>query len=139
MLAEQLFDTFNRQQPYQNKKCRLIHSLYGICEIVRNHTLEFFEKYEQGQYSVDIYNSLIDIQEAIEGCNSNECVLKMSAGSGFHSITGDWQFDDFVNGTFDRKRNRGNNILPKSRKTIFYKGLPTLMGFVKLSFEEVTE
>ena len=57
----------------------------------------------------------------------------MSAGSGFHSITGDWQFDNYVTGTLDRKRNRGN-VKPKSRKIAIYKENEfMLMGFVKIT------
>ena len=60
------------------------------------------------------------------------CILKMSAGSGFHSITGDWQFDDYSTGTFDRKRNKEGKVLPKSRKIAIHGENLLLMGFVKI-------
>lgn len=60
------------------------------------------------------------------------CILKMSAGVGFHSITGDWQFDDYDNTDYwEEGRNSGKKKY-KSRKIAEYNGNLQLMGFVKL-------
>ncbi|MBO6075197.1 MAG: hypothetical protein J6P74_08720 [Paludibacteraceae bacterium] len=138
-----LFDKQQGQIAYQTKKHRVLNDVNALCEIIRDHTfdnldkeLDFFEQYEQGEYSSDIFNSIIEIQEAINACRPNECVIKMSAGAGFNAITGDWQFDDYVHGTLDRKRNRGNDVKPKSRKVAIMGQKMSLMGFVKLTFVE---
>jgi hypothetical protein len=71
--------------------------------------------------------------------NGQSCILKMAAGSGFHSITGDWQFDDYSIDGVDtsRKISRGtlkNVKSAKSRKiAILNDNEFTLMGFVKLT------
>ena len=61
----------------------------------------------------------------------------MSAGSGFHSITGDWQFDTFsINGIDGGKSHRGKyngKKSAKSRKIATDGNSFDLMGFVKLS------
>jgi hypothetical protein len=66
--------------------------------------------------------------------NGQSCILKMAAGSGFHSITGDWQFDDYSIDGVDtsRKISRGtlkNVKSAKSRKiAILNDNEFTLMG-----------
>lgn len=116
-----------------------------LLELINNHTKNylqkeksFFEKYATDRTD-EIVQSIDKLLKQIPQDNSY-CILKMSAGAGFHSITGDWQFDDFSNGTFDRKRNREGKVLPKSRKIACCGDSLSLMGFVKLkpiSDEEV--
>lgn len=139
-----LYDKLQEKGAYPDKKHQVLNDVEALCRIIRNHTfdyldkeLDFFEQYEQGDYSSDIFNSIVDVQELINACHPNECVIKMSAGAGFNAITGDWQFDDYVNGTLDRKRNHVGEVKPKSRKIAIYKNAFSLMGFVKLTFEEV--
>ena len=56
----------------------------------------------------------------------------MSAGVGFHAITGDWQYEDYgQTGTWTDGRNAGKKKY-KSRKTADYNDHLQLMGFVKL-------
>lgn len=138
-----LFDRMPDKGAYPDKKRHVLNDVQALCGIIRNHSfdyldkeLDFFEQYEQGDYSSDIFNSIIEVQEVINACRPNECVIKMSAGAGFHAITGDWQFDDYVDGTLDRKRNRVGDVKPKSRKIAIYKNAFSLMGFVKLTFVE---
>ncbi|MCF6357414.1 MAG: cell envelope integrity protein TolA [Draconibacterium sp.] len=63
----------------------------------------------------------------------------MSAGSGFHSITGDWQFDDFsIDGVNKPQRGPSRGQLnrkdsAKSRKIAIDGDAFYLMGFVKLT------
>lgn len=68
--------------------------------------------------------------------DGSSCILKMSAGAGFHSITGDWRYKDYTNtGIKDNGKKKY-----KSRKTVEYDGSLQLMGFVRLrtmSSEEV--
>ncbi len=98
----------------------------------------FFEKYETDR-SRDILDSigrlLSEVETALE--DNTSCIFKMSAGSGFHSITGDWQFSDYGSGELDRKRNTGAK--PKSRKIAVYGDGLSLMGFVKMSVASKSE
>lgn len=119
--------------------------LTGLFRIVNRHTSNyltkeraFFEKY-QAEKSEKILDSIDNLLGMIPADNST-CLLKMSAGVGFHSITGDWQHPtSYFNGVFDRKRNKGNDILPKSRKIVAHSDGLSLMGFVQLSLSSEAE
>lgn len=90
-----------------------------------------------------ITDELEEILELIDDDNKS-CVLKLGAGTGFHAITGNWQYGDFTKtgihygGRFNGKKKY------KSRKVSFTKfdtdeGLSTLlypMGFVKIYTQE---
>ena len=120
------------------------NSLNTFFKVINNHTKEylekektFFEKYSANK--TDLIIASIDKLLNLIPSDNSYCVLKMSAGSGFHSITGDWQFDDYSNGQLDRKRadkkdlKTAGKILPKSRKIAVYGEHFDLMGFVKLT------
>ena len=142
MFADTLFDKI---QQFPDKKADILHSdVATLCDIVNNHTLDyldrefnFFETYHSDKSQciinsmTDIYNECIRLTEE----EPHSCILKMSAGSGFHSITGDWQYDEYIeseNHLLDRKRGRE---LPKSRKIAVSGTKPfSLMGFIKLTF-----
>ena len=90
----------------------------------------FFEKYH-AERSDEITDSIQQLIDMIPEDNSY-CLIKMSAGVGFHSITGDYQFDNYDDtGFWEDNRNRGKKKY-KSRKTAEYQGKLQLMGFVKL-------
>lgn len=124
------------------------NSLNILFKVINNHTKEYLKKEKAffEEYSADKTNLIVDsinnLLNLIPSDNSY-CILKMSAGSGFHSITGDWQFDDYSNGQLDRKRasredlENASQVLPKSRKIAVWDNHFDLMGFVKLS--ELTE
>ena len=120
------------------------NSLNTFFKVINNHTKEylekektFFEKYSANK--TDLIIASIDKLLNLIPSDNSYCVLKMSAGSGFHSITGDWQFEDYSNGRLDRKRadkkdlKTAGEILPKSRKIAVYGEHFDLMGFVKLT------
>ncbi len=71
--------------------------------------------------------------------DNSSCILKIPAGCGFHSITGDWQFDDFsINKvkTTGRGSSRGElngNNSVKSRKISTDGKKFEMMRFVKLT------
>ncbi len=91
----------------------------------------FFEKYATDR--TDEITDNIDALLAQIPDDDSCCLLKMSAGVGFHSITGDWQFDDYDNTkVWPNGRNAGKKKY-KSRKTAEYNGAIQLMGFVKIS------
>lgn len=123
---------------HKDKKKELLRSdireLFQIInQVTKGYLLKekaFFEKYpaERSEELIDCVNSLLAIIPEDGSC----CLLKMSAGVGFHSITGDWLYEDYSEtGQWTDFRNAGKKKY-KSRKTAEYKGKLQLMGFVKL-------
>ena len=91
----------------------------------------FFENYpvERSDELIDCINTLLDMIPA----DGSSCLLKMSAGVGFHSITGDWQYDDYSQtGLWNDYKNAGKKKY-KSRKTAEFNSHLQLMGFVRLT------
>lgn len=117
-----------------------------FCKLVNGHTLAFlgkeiafFEKYSFDANTESVLKNLRALSVEAQNLDSaKECILRLAAGSGFHSITGDWQYDDFVEtGDHDRGKNAGKRKY-KSRKLAFDKDSAGQwefwpMGFVKLS------
>lgn len=131
----------------QEKKELLSGGIKGLFHVINLVTKDylskekaFFEKYpaERSEELIDNVNALLDMIPA----DDSYCLLKMSAGVGFHSITGDWQYDDYSQtGLWNDGKNAGKKKY-KSRKTAEYGGHLQLMGFVKiraLSAGEVTK
>lgn len=100
---------------------------------------EFFSRYDEADNTSFIIESIKELKALVPDEKTDTgsyCLLKMSAGVGFHAITGNWIYDDFINtGTgLDGKKNK------KSRRIAIYKGKNQkpyltgfeLMGFVKL-------
>ena len=123
---------------HKDKKKQLIggkiNGLFHIInQVTKTYLLKeraFFEKYsaERSDELIDNVNALLEFIPD----DDSYCLLKMSAGVGFHSITVDWQFDDYSQtGYWMEGRNAGKKMY-KSRKTAEYKGHLQLMGFVKL-------
>lgn len=77
-----------------------VKTLFGI---INQHTLTylakeiaFYEKYAFDTASNAVLEALISLKEQAERLDdSQECMLRMSAGSGFHSITGDWKYSEY--------------------------------------------
>jgi hypothetical protein len=99
-----------------------------LFKIINNHTIQylkkeiaFFDKYQFDDASRVMLESLTYLKEQAERLDDTQaCMLRMSAGSGFHSITGDWQYDDFINtGTHSGGNNQGKQKY-KSRKVALY-------------------
>ena len=121
----------------QEKKELLNGDIMGLFHVINLVTKDylskekaFFEKYsaERSEELIDNVNALLDMIPA----DDSYCLLKMSAGVGFHSITGDWQYDDYSQtGLWSDGRNAGKKKY-KSRKTAEYGGHLQLMGFVKI-------
>lgn len=138
MFAEKQFKMLGvRNQKYGEQKNDLLN-IQSIFKIINRHTknylnkqLDFFKAYPADESDKIIENIRYLINQ-IPNDNSH-CVIKMAAGSGFHSITGDWQYDkDFINtGTWSFGRNIGKRKY-KSRKIACNKDSMSLMGFVKI-------
>ena len=91
----------------------------------------FFEKYPAGR-TEEILDCIEYLLAMIPSDNSS-CLMKMSAGVGFHAITGDWQYDDYSKtGFYDKGRHTGKKKY-KSRKIAETPEGLSLMGFVQLS------
>lgn len=99
----------------------------------------FFLKYD-AERSDEVISNIDSLLSMIPTDGSN-CLLKMSAGVGFHSITGDWRFDDYDTDLWKEGKNVGKKMY-KSRKIAEYNHRLQLMGFVRLhalSQEELSE
>lgn len=101
----------------------------------------FFETYG-GDSSNIIIDSLAEILDNIPADDNDSCILRLGAGSGFHSITGNWQFEkhDIDHVSNSGGRNRGmydKRKSAKSRKTAIWDGNGTRnfapMGFIKIT------
>jgi len=95
---------------------------------------EYFN--ESKDQVLKVLNWLIELNDY-----ENSAVLRLGAGSGFHSITGDWQFTDHTNtGYYNQGRHRGKKKY-KTRKYAFtyhdryFRFWP--MGFILLSRKNV--
>lgn len=135
MLSGMLFNKVYCEKKKMEKMDALnIHNLFTI---INEHTrcyiekeIDFFKHFPNAQ-TPNIIDGLNNILDEIDRC-TNSAILKMSAGSGFHSITGDWQFDDYYSGDkLNRKIDKKNK--PKSRKIIIDGDEFLMMGFVKLT------
>lgn len=147
MLSLSQFDKICNHSYQQEKRGILNNDLF---KVINNHTKEYLKKEKAffEEYSADktdlIVNSIDNLLKLIPSDNSY-CILKMSAGSGFHSITGDWQFDDYSIDSITLKRNGGTDKSfgydidgqksksAKSRKIAMWGEHFDLMGFVKLT------
>ena len=91
----------------------------------------FFERFS-AERSDELLEHITYLQSLIPADGSS-CLLKMSAGVGFHSITGDWQYRDYVDapGFHAGGRDAGKKKY-KSRKVAEYERHLQLMGFVRL-------
>ncbi|MDY0285908.1 MAG: RAMP superfamily CRISPR-associated protein [Candidatus Cloacimonadaceae bacterium] len=131
--------------PYYSEKDKLlsgeIKSLFNLInqqtENYIDREIAFFEQYSNNE-TPRIIDELIKIKGLLMQSKDDFCVLRMSAGSGFHSITGDWQFDTHeINGVDTRKKPfRGTydgKHSAKSRKIAIENGHFYPMGFVMLS------
>lgn len=138
------------------------NNINHLFRIINNHTKNFIEKeikfheeYNQAEHSGKIlaqWENLLKItNEAIEN-NNSYCILRVGGGSGFHGITGDWQFDTHLIDDLEAVKLRNGKILhyrgtwkgklsAKTRKFAFWYENNTLrlmpFGFVKIGLFKV--
>lgn len=136
-------DLFNEKiQRYRDNKQKFL-DIKKLFTIINKHTTEYIDKEIAffKAYSTNktdrIIESLNKIKNQVSADNSI-CILKMSAGSGFHSITGDWQYEDYRNPTHHTgvPKYKSRKIACQRNDTF------SLMGFVKLRVmtnEEVSQ
>ena len=91
----------NGKSPYASKKRTLlnepINCLFQVINDVTKAYLQkeqaFFQKYD-AERSDEVLSCIESLLSMIPSDGSS-CLMKISAGVGFHSITGDWQYDDY--------------------------------------------
>ena len=139
--------------PYANEKKLLLNSgIVTLFGIINSHTRQyldkeiiFFQAYPVKR-SEEFVNSLQSLYNMIPvESESNVCILRISAGSGYHAITGDWYIysEDHVNNgewrdidemkRMNVSKNSINCHRYKSRKVVECNGRILPMGFVKLT------
>jgi len=143
-MASKAFENFGASEFLANKQQLIKNDISELFRIINKHTKEYLEKEKAffKKYTTDKSDKIIDcIDNLLNKISQNGdcCVLKMAAGSGFHSITGDWQFDDYSIDGVDTTRaiSRGTLKGQKSAKSRKIAILPNdelcLMGFVMLT------
>lgn len=118
----------------------LFHILNESARYHLEQELAFFREYSEYDRSDLIIEQIQDFLATIDNFDGRTALLRMSSGSGFHSITGDYRFSDHFaalehgdrdNMIFSFKTRQKEPARYKSRRIVFpYKGL---MGFVKLA------
>ncbi len=149
-LAYNNYGKTNQHIADNDKEPIVTKNISFLFDIINKHTKnylqkekKFFQTYNEAEYADEIEESIDDLLRLIPS-DGKSCILKMSAGSGFHSITGDWQFNDYSINGLDTSRSvsRGlfnNRKSAKSRKLADTDDGLKLMGFVKLSLIDEDE
>ncbi|OJV38780.1 MAG: hypothetical protein BGO29_14160 [Bacteroidales bacterium 36-12] len=152
-LAKEAFKNYSEKiKAFSDMKNHIINNeILFLFDIINRHTKKYLEKEKAffQKYTADKSTKIIEnIDFLINQIpkNGEYCILKMAAGSGFHSITGDWQFKDYSIDQLSyteerwgktRTINRGmlkNQKSAKSRKiAVLDNDQLSLMGFVKIS------
>lgn len=141
-LAANVFGLLEKEgqgkSPYASKKRALlnepINRLFQVINDVTKEYLQkeraFFLKYDADR-SDEVLNCIDSLLSMIPADGSS-CLLKMSAGVGFHSITGDWKYDDYDKTKIWTDGRHAGKKKYKSRKIADYNHQLQLMGFVRL-------
>ena len=126
------------KSPYASKKRTLLNEpISSLFQVINDVTKEYLQKERAFFLKYDANRS----EEVLDGIDSllsmiptdgSSCLLKMSAGVGFHSITGDWQFGDYDKTKFWTDGRHAGKKKYKSRKIAEYNHQLQLMGFVCL-------
>lgn len=142
MMSEKQFSKISNHVNRNEKFAVLKNDITFLFSIINSHTKAFLMKEKKFflQYETDktdlIVKGIDDILNSIPDDNSY-CILRMSAGSGFHSITGDWQFNDFSINGIDTSKKVSRGLLngkksSKSRKIAIFNDRFFLPGFIKM-------
>ena len=139
-LFEKECERKREQFTYPEKQQQLLDSgVVRLFEMINNATSEFLKKeheffthFNQAQRTGEIIEHIECLQNLHADLKSQgACLLRMSAGSGFHSITGDveeWKYPynvKYINWKYKVPYNKSRKIVENGTKL-------QLMGFVKL-------
>lgn len=139
------FQDDHKTQAYLDKKQNVMQGgIKALFHIINSTTRNYLKKEREffDTYHTDRVDEIIDKIDSLLRmipADDSYCVMKMSAGVGFHSITGDWLYDDYCDepglwpATIDGKpcKDAGKKRY-KSRKIAEYGGQLQMMGFVIL-------
>lgn len=135
------FQDDHKTQAYLDKKQNVMQGgIRALFHIINSTTRNYLEKEREffDTYHTDRVDEIIDKIDSLLRmipADDSYCVMKMSAGVGFHSITGDWLYDDYCDepGFWpDSDRRNAGKKRYKSRKIEEYGGQLQMMGFVIL-------
>ena len=100
--------------------------------------IDFFSAYPQAE-DTDLLIENLEMLRQMTINNPDSCVLRLSYGSGFHGITGDWRFLTHTE-TIDKpdweNKKKGEPTRYKSRKIVGQDVHTNAMGFVKITLPE---
>jgi len=123
---------------YASKKRTLLNeSINHLFLVINDVTKEYLQKERAFflKYDADRSDEILDCIDSLLSMiptDGSSCLLKMSAGVGFHSITGDWQYDDYDKTKLWTDGRHAGKKKYKSRKIADYNHHLQLMGFVRL-------
>ncbi len=122
----------NNRSPRDERKLRElknIHNVYRLLnefsisklfQIINDYTIafadkeiEFHNKYNQAQYSdklVEAWHEIKKLAQQAQEAGNKYAILRLGQGSGFHSVTGDWQFDTHIITGIKEKDKKGKII-----------------------------
>ncbi|MBL7785184.1 MAG: type III-A CRISPR-associated RAMP protein Csm5 [Chitinophagales bacterium] len=113
--------------PQKNPLKHLFNIINSYTQTHLEREIAFFKTYDHAEDSDLIIGQLESfLQEIVSNSNKNMCILRMAWGSGFHAISGDWQYIDHTDTGFQKNGKKKY----KSRRIAYDK----CMGFVKLNF-----
>ena len=150
--GEKAIHLFNARVKNQVKNVDLIFNHEDpkwLIQRIREHTNNFLKKemayfraFPNKYLQEDFFGELERLMKENEK-DEKSCLLRVGGNVGWHSITGDWQYDDYVAA---RKQPNSHRNQLKTRKILFDLTLDenneehirfTLPGFVKLTLEKV--
>ena len=122
-------------------KFLFLESVEGLFYMINQHTIMYLDKEIAffKNYRTDGTDKIIASLNGIKSQIPNNekpqsCVFKMSAGSGFHSITGDWKYENHIEPLDAHLHPITKFPIPyKTRRIVEYNNTLTEMGFVKLT------
>jgi len=106
-IAKELLHTVRQKMPavlHPNTKfvLREENPIQHLFKLINEYTdthlkreIAFFEEYKEAGYTDFIIYNLQELRKKTQN-NARSCILRMSFGSGYHGITGDWRFEDHV-------------------------------------------
>ncbi len=136
--ADGLFNLISNDKKHLNAQYYPQFEGNALISIIKKHTKDYLEqerKYFE-KFPNDDFNNVIQIIDDLLAANDepNSALIRLGSGSGFHAITGNWQYKDHINTGI-----ANNAIKYKTRKIAFYPDgdddIFTLPGFIKLTLQ----
>ncbi|MFA6810008.1 MAG: type III-A CRISPR-associated RAMP protein Csm5 [Desulfoplanes sp.] len=131
------------QQLAHIPNCPSIHDRKSICEAVNRHSLDiifkekdFFSQFGTETAGVTSYYNALKTILLEESSEQNTIITRMSWGSGWKGMTGDWMDENQLRYVREKAHlgKQGVPVFPKSRRLAMQDGVPSLpLGWVKLT------